>query len=377
MYLVQTTTTPRWLVLAAAAFALMVVTALGALAPTEAHAQTAPTFNVLPTATPATADVSDPNSGGVELGMRFRSSVPGYVAGVRFYKGTSNNSGTHVGHLWNPSATATPVASVTFSGETSSGWQEALFATPVAISANTDYVVSYYAPNNHYSVTENYFTSNWPGPGASNPLTALQDSAGTPNGVYAYGSGSTYPSSTLGKNNYYVDIVFLEYTLFGTLAPSNTDIDDPTSGGVQLGTRFKSSVAGYVHGVRFYKGSSNNSGTHVGQLWDTSGNSLATATFSGETSSGWQEVLFATPVAISANTDYVVSYYAPNKHYSVTENYFTGNWPGPGSNNSLTAVEDSGSVHNGLYAYGSSSTFPSNTYGKNNYFVDVIFSSAP
>ena len=38
-------------------------------------------------------------------------------------------------------------------------------------------------------------------------------------------------------------------------------------------------------------------GTHVGHLWDAAGDLLATATFSGETASGWQQVNFATPVA--------------------------------------------------------------------------------
>jgi len=34
----------------------------------------------------------------------------------------------------------------------------------------------------------------------------------------------------------------------------------------------------------------------AGNLWTTSGTLLATATFSNETASGWQEVTFATPV---------------------------------------------------------------------------------
>ncbi len=45
-------------------------------------------------------------------------------------------------------------------------------------------------------------------------------------------------------------------------------------------------------------------------------------TFTGETGSGWQQVTFATPVAIQANTVYVASYFAPNGHYSGDLNYF-------------------------------------------------------
>jgi len=57
---------------------------------------------------------------------------------------------------------------------------------------------------------------------------------------------------------------------------------------------------------------SGNTGAHVGHLWTRSGVLLATATFSNETASGWQESCFSQPVAINANTTYVISYYAPN-----------------------------------------------------------------
>ena len=46
----------------------------------------------------------------------------------------------------------------------------------------------------------------------------------------------------------------------------------------------------------------------VRKLMDQDGVSLATATFTNETASGWQEVLFSTPVAITAGVTYVASY---------------------------------------------------------------------
>ena len=88
------------------------------------------------------------------------------------------------------------------------------------------------------------------------------------------------------------------------------------TGAVELGVKFRSDVAGFVTGVRFYKGAGN-TGTHVGNLWSASGTLLATATFSGESASGWQQVSFSSPVAVTANTTYVVSYFAPNGHYAV------------------------------------------------------------
>ena len=99
------------------------------------------------------------------------------------------------------------------------------------------------------------------------------------------------------------------------------DAGDPAS--VELGVRFSSSVSGFVTGVRFYKGGAANGGTHTGSLWSSSGSLLATATFTGESASGWQTVLFSSPVAVTAGTTYVASYLAPQGHYSSQESFFT------------------------------------------------------
>jgi hypothetical protein len=121
---------------------------------------------------------------------------------VRFYKG-SGNSGTHLGHLW--SSTGTLLGTATFSGESATGWQSATLASPVAISANTTYVVSYYAPSGHYAGDGGYFAST----GVDRaPLHALRDGTDGANGVYRYGSGGGFPSSTWDSTNYWVDVVF-------------------------------------------------------------------------------------------------------------------------------------------------------------------------
>ena len=82
------------------------------------------------------------------------------------------------------------------------------------------------------------------------------------------------------------------------------------SGAVELGVKFRTDVAGTVKGIRFYKGPGN-TGTHIGNLWTATGSQLASATFVAETASGWQQVNFTDPVTISANTNYVASYFAP------------------------------------------------------------------
>jgi hypothetical protein len=145
--------------------------------------------------------ITDPDSTDVELGVTFRANVAGFIQGIRFYKGP-NNTGTHTGALW--TNTGTLLARVTFPNETASGWQEAFFATPVAISANTTYIASYYAPNGRYSVDENYFTSGV----VNGPLEALQNGVAGGNGVYRYGS-SGFPTNSYRASNYWVDVVFM------------------------------------------------------------------------------------------------------------------------------------------------------------------------
>ena len=69
---------------------------------------------------PASPDSGDTSA--VELGLRFTAAKTGYITGVRFFKSTTN-TGTHVGSLW--TASGTRLATVTFSGESASGWQSA------------------------------------------------------------------------------------------------------------------------------------------------------------------------------------------------------------------------------------------------------------
>src|SRR4029077_15775473 len=90
---------------------------------------------------------------------------------------------------------------------------------------------------------------------------------------------------------------------------------------VELGVRFTANADGFITGIRFYKGV-NNTGTHTGHLWSSSGTLLASATFTGETATGWQQVNFSSPVAISANAIYVASYFSPTGDFPVNRNYF-------------------------------------------------------
>ncbi|MEU4037242.1 DUF4082 domain-containing protein [Streptomyces collinus] len=159
-------------------------------------------------------------------------------------------------------------------------------------------------------------------------------------------------------------------TLWSSSAvPATTDMTGDTNS-VELGTRFTSSAAGWITGVTFYKGTGN-TGTHTGSLWSDAGALLASGTFTNETASGWQTLTFATPVAVTAGTPYVVSYHAPNGHYAVDGGYFAGahqSYP-------LTATADTTTHHNGLYRYGADPAFPGGSYGSANYWVGPVFTA--
>jgi hypothetical protein len=131
--------------------------------------------------------------------------------------------------------------------------------------------------------------------------------------------------------------------------------------------RFRASNDGQITGIRFYK-SVQDVGTHVGNLWSASGTLLATATFTNETASGWQQVEFASPVAINANTTYVASYHSSG-NYAADPGLFNSSI----TNGPLTAPSSSSVGGNGVYAYGSSSLFPSSSYNSTGYGVDVLF----
>jgi hypothetical protein len=140
---------------------------------------------------------------------------------------------------------------------------------------------------------------------------------------------------------------------------------------LQLGMKFRSTVSGVVRGIRFYK-SSQNTGTHTGQLWSATGTLLGQATFVSESASGWQEVLFSSPVSIDANVTYVASYHSAGGGYNSSNGYFSATTVANGPLRALTDGEQGG---NGLYRYTGSPAFPNSSYQGSNYWVDVVFES--
>jgi hypothetical protein len=141
--------------------------------------------------------------GGIELGLRFRSDIPGYVKGVRFYK-TSGNSGTHTGQLY--SFDGTLMASAVFVNETDSGWQTILFSSAIPIQANTTYIAACYSSLGNYISTHDGLDIAI----TNGPLTALADGADGTNGLYKYSATPAFPGTGFMSSNYWVDIVVSE-----------------------------------------------------------------------------------------------------------------------------------------------------------------------
>ena len=137
---------------------------------------------------------------------------------------------------------------------------------------------------------------------------------------------------------------------------------------IEIGVKFRADTAGAITGLRFYKGTAN-TGTHVGNLWTTGGTQLGSATFTSETASGWQQVVFATPVPIAANTIYVASYYAASGYFAFDSAYFTAAVDAP----PLHALYNGTSGGNGVYKYGGG--IPTQTWNSSNYWVDVVFTT--
>ena len=140
---------------------------------------------------------------------------------------------------------------------------------------------------------------------------------------------------------------------------------------LEVGVKFRAADGGYITALRYYKGAGN-SGVHVGHLWDAAGSLLASATFTNESSSGWQEVALTPRVPVQADRTYVASYHT-GTGYAADRPYFTTGVDSP----PLRALRDGEDGGNGVYKYDIECTtppyFPNQTYQSTNYWVDIVF----
>lgn len=140
----------------------------------------------------------------------------------------------------------------------------------------------------------------------------------------------------------------------------------------ELGLKFIAAVNGYVTGVKFIRSDVDSTSSRSVRLWDSSGNLLGVGYTAGEAGTGWVTCLFNTPIAVVANTVYVVSYSVLfGMPYASIVDYFYTEY----NNFNLTALASQSIDGNGVYSL-TPGNFPTITYSAQNYCVDVIFSES-
>jgi Domain of unknown function (DUF4082)/Bacterial Ig-like domain len=131
-----------------------------------------------------------------ELGTKIVATAPAQLVAIRYYR-DSSETGTHVGRVW--SSTGTLLASVAFTGETSSGWQTQALATPLTLTVGQTYVVS--VGINAFFVMTNFGLQTQ----LSNGPISTDVTLGK-NGVIGSAAG-VFPTSSYQSSSYFVDAV--------------------------------------------------------------------------------------------------------------------------------------------------------------------------
>jgi len=180
------------------------------------------TFSLFDSSLPVTGTLFN-DDGPIELGVKFRAAQAGNITQLKYYRaaGDAGDVDIREGHLW--SSDGTLLATVTFnSGMGDDGWQVASLANPVAILANTDYIVSYRTNDNYIGanlffdpagevaydgVDDDAFTDPF-GILSAPQNTVVGDAGVNGNGIYKYGSTVVMPDQTYKSSNYWVDVTF-------------------------------------------------------------------------------------------------------------------------------------------------------------------------
>jgi hypothetical protein len=165
----------------------------------SAAARAEPTLTIFGNAIPQTAVVADVKA--VTLGVRLRSTQPGKVLGIRFFRGATSRDGYAV-KLFDSNGSLLAAAKAWKETCVVPCWEQVNFASPVSLAPNTTYVAAYYASNGRYAA-DNYGLTN---DHSAGPLTAPANGTVGGNGVFTYSTG--YPNQTFENSNYYVDVVF-------------------------------------------------------------------------------------------------------------------------------------------------------------------------
>ncbi len=134
--------------------------------------------------------------------------------------------------------------------------------------------------------------------------------------------------------------------------------------GFELGVRITTGRAGHVTAIRYFK-SLGETGKHFAKVWSESGKLLASAEFTGETASGWQQVELITPLALEKGSTFIISVNDnTGGNYAYLEHYYDK----PRSSGPLRTEVGAGIFNKtpGLIPGGT-------PYFNSSYFRDVVF----
>lgn len=142
---------------------------------------------------------------------------------------------------------------------------------------------------------------------------------------------------------------------------------DDWRNGIEFGTRFQTSRAVSVVGVRAYR---IDPAVVTGSLWDGLGNRIATGTFERTSRKGWQDLVFASPVTITPGQTYIASYYTPGTKYAFEYHYFERQ----ATRGPITALRATDSAPNGVHCYDvAPCAYPSRGFRSTNYWVTPLW----
>jgi hypothetical protein len=143
----------------------------------------------------------------VELGVAIRPTVDGTVIGLRFYK-IKGDLGPHVGSVWTRKGER--LASVSFHGESESGWQEAIFETLIEVQANQLLVASYFAPVGGQIVSDPAILGGSTPQRSPAPFFRVPPFGDEERSTNVYRAGGPgFPTVEGGNAPFWVDIVFV------------------------------------------------------------------------------------------------------------------------------------------------------------------------
>ena len=156
------------------------------------------------------------------------------------------------------------------------------------------------------------------------------------------------------------------YTLMSSSATPDPVWSRAGSAPLELGVSASTSSPISISAVRFYKVDGSTQ-SHTANIWNSAGTKIATKSFTGETRSGWQQVVLNTPVVVNSGENFTVSVFSPEYYYP--NQAFPNLTVGPVT------------IRNGVYNYTNSSAFPNSVHTPansgigSNYGIDFVFTS--